>query len=201
MISRSSPFAATVVFRPLSNFSSIRPSFTLTVREALTVYSSCPLTKTSRRFPTLRLSVPVILTSRLPPILVVSLSPMVVVRFSSVEWNSLASTSVQSSRSACSQIRSLPLLSSNMSAFAVAGVPLLERLRKPLCVALSGRSQGGRLLALNTRPITMGRSGWPPIKSTITSSRTRGSWIPPKPPPAQGLDTRTQHELFSSFLP
>ncbi|MNT63886.1 hypothetical protein D3C72_2017350 [compost metagenome] len=114
---------------------------------------------------------------------------------------SLASTSVHSSRSACSQMRSQPLLSSNISAFAVAGVPLFERLKKPLCVALSGRSHGGRLFALKTRPITMGRSGCPPMKSTITSSRMRGSWMPPKPPPAHGLDTRTQHELFSSFLP
>ncbi|CKT75828.1 Uncharacterised protein [Mycobacterium tuberculosis] len=47
----------------------------------------------------------------------------------------------------------------------------------------------------------MGWSGSPSRKSTITSWPMRGMLTAPQLLPAQGCDTRTQHELFSSFLP
>src|SRR5690606_19731057 len=92
-------------------------------------------------------------------------------------------------------------VSSKIILLHMVGSPYTDWLRKPLWFALPGSSTGGMLLALYTRPSTSGRSGHPPMKSTTTSSLIRGSCNPPKPPPAQGLDTRTQHELLSFFWP
>src|SRR5262245_28743185 len=50
-------------------------------------------------------------------------------------------------------------------------------------------------------PMTTGLSGSPSLKATITSWPMRGQNDTPQRLPAIGCETRTQQELFSSFLP
>ncbi|MNE55173.1 hypothetical protein D3C80_1499970 [compost metagenome] len=108
------------------------------------------------------------------------------------------STEIFISFSACSCTISEPALSSKNRWLELSLWPSLERVIKPIMVAPAGSVHGGIQASLYTRPVTIGRSGSPLIKSITTSSPTRGICTPPKPWPAQALDTRTQQELLSS---
>ncbi|MNE52514.1 hypothetical protein D3C80_1471890 [compost metagenome] len=94
-------------------------------------------------------------------------------------WLSSFFTWVSMLRSAWIHTCSEPALSSKRRALALSAVPSLVRLIKPIWVAAAGSAQGGILASLYTRPVTIGRSGSPLIKSTTTSSLTRGICTPP----------------------
>src|SRR5580698_6255388 len=136
------------------------------------------------------------------PTLSVRLLPMVTVSSCCTFRVWSCSTTIFRSFSACRKISSLPILSSNRSSLKLAVPPPFElRLKNPLCVELSGSVYGTPCCSLYTRPTTKGLSGSPSRKSTTTSCPIRGIQIAPQFFPAQGCDTRIQHELFSSFVP
>jgi hypothetical protein len=72
---------------------------------------------------------------------------------------------------------------------------------KALNALWPGNSHGGRFTWLCTRPVQIGRSGSPEMKSTMTSWPMRGRWTPPSWLPAHGELTRSQQLLCWFFWP